>query len=233
MTKELIEKLKGHTDHIVGLYLLFAEKYALIDPMIFGKRVCRRFGSAEKGRGFDLIRKTLYYACLQDLANLCFDKHDKTPSICKLVQKLGSPEVKAMLRQSYSQYPINTQNSDPNIQASLERYRRKGEARLAKRFDRELKTVIQRWNKFEASPRAKSIQSIRDKITAHFELEKTEGKYAYVPVSRFGLLWSDLRKFIVELRPIIETLNSLVRNAGMDVTSTVAQYNEYGKRFWR
>jgi hypothetical protein len=49
MTKELIEKLKGHTDHIVGLYLLFAEKYALIDPMIFGKRVCRRFGSAEKG----------------------------------------------------------------------------------------------------------------------------------------------------------------------------------------
>jgi hypothetical protein len=34
MTKELIEKLRGHADHVLGLYLLLAEKYALIDPML-------------------------------------------------------------------------------------------------------------------------------------------------------------------------------------------------------
>jgi AbiU2 len=138
MTQELIEKLKGHTDHVLGLYLLLAEKYALIDPMFFGKRVVRRFGCAERARGFDLIRKSVYFACLQDLANICFDKQDKTPSICKLVEKLKSHEVQEMLRHNYSQYPINTQNSDPNIRVSLQKYRKQREVKLAKRFDREL-----------------------------------------------------------------------------------------------
>ena len=138
-----------------------------------------------------------------------------------------------MLRQNYSLYPINTQSNDPNIRASLERYRQKGEAKRAKRFDRELKQVLERWDRFEVSPRAKAFESIRDKITAHFELEKKDDKYGHVPVSGFGLLWSDLRRSIIELRPIVESLNSLIRNAGMDVKSTVAEFNEYGKKFWR
>jgi AbiU2 len=233
MTKELVEKLKGHTDHVLGLYLLLAEKYALIDPMFFGKRVVRRFGVAERARGFDLIRKAVYFGCLQDLANICFDQHDKTPSISKLVGKLRLLEIQKLLRDNYSQYPINMKNSDPNIRASLQKYRAQQEAKLAERFDRELKSLIRRWDRFATTPRARAFESIRDKITAHFELEKTDGVYGYVPVSRFDLRWSDLRRTITELRPIVEILNSLIRNAGMDVKSTIAQHNRYGKSFWK
>jgi AbiU2 len=111
---------------------------------MFGKQVVRTFGRGERYRGFDLIRKTVYFACLQDLANICFDKHDKTPSIRKLVEKLELPEVQHVLRQSYSQYPIERQNADPHIRTALQTRRRKREKNLTKRFDRKLKKLIER-----------------------------------------------------------------------------------------
>lgn len=233
MTKELIEKLSGHTDHIVGLYLLLVEKYALIDPMFFGKQVVRKFGHGERGRGFDLIRKMVYFGCLQDLVNICFDNDRRTPSICKLIEKLKLPEVQKVLRQSYSQYSVDIQNSDSHIRVAWQRYQRKQEKKLEKRFDQKLKMLIERWNKFETTPRAQALKAIRCKITAHFELEKKGSTYSFIPIARFGLKWLDLKKSMIEICPIIELLNLIIRNAGMDMTSVISRYKQYGKSFWK
>jgi hypothetical protein len=170
---------------------------------------------------------------LQDLANICFDKQQRTPSIRKIVKDLESSDVQKLLREHYAHYPVDIVESNPAISISIEQFKKKREKKLAKDFDRKLKELFNKWIKFQTHPRNQAFESVRDKITAHFELEKVDTSYRYVPVKRFGLRWSDLRASIAELRPIVESLNLLIRNAGMDMKSVLSQHKKYGKHFWK
>lgn len=232
MNKERLDKLTGHTDQIVGLYLLLNEKYSLIDPTIFNKRVLKKYGGGDRARGFDLIRKSVYFGCLQDLANICFDKQGKTPSIRKIVKDLELPDVKKQLRERYAHYPLEINDNNPSIRVAIYKLKMKREKELAKEFDRKLKELFDKWNKFQAHPRYNQFESVRDRITAHFEIEKVGTNYGYVPIKRFGLRWSDLKDSIAVLRSIVEALSLLIRNAGMDMKPVLSKHNKYGKQFW-
>lgn len=50
--KELVEKLEGHTDHLLGCYLGLYEKYAFLKPMLFDNEVVSKFGTRSKARVF-------------------------------------------------------------------------------------------------------------------------------------------------------------------------------------
>ena len=75
-----IERLEAHAAHLLDAFIQLRERYALLEPMLFGETVSKG-GSGKQGRGFSILKHSLFLSCSQDIAKLTLDDDNRTPSL--------------------------------------------------------------------------------------------------------------------------------------------------------
>ena len=232
--KKLIRKLQGHTDQMLGCFIGLKEKYAFLEPMLFQREVVEKYSKGQKFRGFNAIKYSLFYDCVQDLTKLSLDADERTPSIKNIMDSLE--KNKAVLRQlceTFSQWgnPIR-EDEDEDMKEALKKYQLKEQERLRTEFYNLYNKTCSDWNSFKYQKYMCGLKTIRDKLTAHLELRLVDGQYRLTDMSRLGLKWGDLPKAISEVEEIVLNLNLIVRSASFSMESLVEPLERDKKAFW-
>jgi len=219
-----IEKLEGHSSNLLTFYLGTVRKYALVDPMIFDKGVCEKRGGDRAATGFSIIRNTIYYGVIQDVANIVFDSGKSNPSIVNVMEKLGHIAIVSGLREKYaSEYC-----SDPEL---AEVYRKREEINRAK-FDTYFEQLSKLAGEVLNSGEFQAAKSVRDEFTAHLDLQYIDGSYEYPDIKQYGLKWNSPKMMLDQLKPLISHIGFVVRNAGFAWESFEAQNSRLSVGFW-
>jgi len=111
-----IEKLEAHASHLLDIFIGLREKFAMLEPMLFDKTVVHANGSGAQQRGFLILRHSLFLSCAQDIAKLCYDRDERTPSIHKIVEALGDTTLRKTLADRYAAFvsPSIEDETDPD-----------------------------------------------------------------------------------------------------------------------
>ena len=198
-----IKRLIGHSENLLTFYLGTVRKYSVLKPMIFSQEVCKKYGSKLAANGYEEVRKTLYYSVVQDIANMFFDKGKTNPSILNIKDMLDHELVIKSLENKYTSYASNDKD--------LESYYKKRRMERAQEFKKYHKELVEYIEILKKDQELKSCKSIRDKFTAHIDLQYSGGEYSYPNIEKYGMKWGTPKRLLTELKPIIERIGYIVR----------------------
>jgi hypothetical protein len=216
-SREQIKKLKGHTEHILDLFIGLEEKYKFIEPMLFHKSVLRNYGSGLKSRGFNVIKYSIFFSCIQDVVNLTLDDDKRTPSLKKVVNTLNDPSLRDIFRLEFSEWNIPIpKGQSKEILDALKRMEKRETEKRAKDFDRTYNQMKRNWNRLISLKSLEGFKVVRDKYTAHKEIHLEDGTYKSFDVGSLELKWKDLDKVVNMIRLVIRDINLLIRNSSFD-----------------
>ena len=227
------EKLQAYVSDLVGRFVNLRNLYAHLDPMIFDEKVTKTWGSGNANRGFETIRYTLFFSCIQSIAGMAIDADDRTPCLSKSINALEDKSFRDYLRAQYSCTVIPyVGDDDPMVLASLKAFeaRERVERRIA--FDDAYAQMLVQWEKLKISKELAAFRTVRDKLTAHHELRKKADGYAPVNVVELELKWGALRSMVPLLQEIVSDIDLLVRNAGFAYDILDEQLAEASAAFW-
>ena len=230
-----LEKLQAHASHLLDAFLALRERYAILDPMLFHEQVPKARGSGKQYRGFMILRHSLFLSCVQDIAKLSLDDDKRTPSIRNLVVALDDPSLVGALREQFAMWhsPLIEEESDPEIVEALKRMDLREETERRAQFDEILSVTRTKWNELSVCALMTTFLTIRDKITAHTEVQFVADKYQFVDIGALGAKWSDVRKAIDLMQTLVEKLGLLIRNAGFAWEMLDEQLSEASHAFWQ
>lgn len=233
MTDEQIAKLSAYTDQLLNGLIGLRQAYAFLRPMIFDTEVQKAHGSGHKGYGFKTIRHRLYYACLQDVVNLAFDRDRRTPSICNVLTRFSSPQVRAHLRAKYaeSRFPVEP-DEDPATRQAREWFQAQDEADRRASFDEKCESIDSQWHRLQNEVWVPRFKDARNKLTAHLEMRKTDNGYRTIEPVELGLQWRDLEDALAAIEPLVLDLNVVIRNAGYAIDMLGEQLERAKTAFW-
>lgn len=223
--KTTVRKLTGYSENLLTFYLGTVRKYALLDPMLFSKEVCDKYGSRLASNGYALVRETLFYGVVQDIANMFFDKTGTNPSILNIKDMLDHQQVINFLREKYtSEHVIDNGNL-----RTWHKNRRKERAQEFETFHKELFDKIRN---LETSKDLNLCKTIRDKFTSHIDLQFSGGNYSYPDISKYGIKWGTPKRLLNELKPIIIRIGYVVRQSGFAWDTFDSQNNKIASGLW-
>lgn len=213
--KQEHNKLVAHTSHLLTSFLQLRERYALLNPMLFEERVPKQYGSFKQARGYSVLKNSLFLMCCQDIAKLIFDSSNKTPSLKRSVEGLTNPDMLAKCKARYVEdRPIYDGDDEPDTEL-VEVYRAihaTERENRSKEFDSKYQQLLAAWNALSSSPVTKSFRVVRDKVTAHTELQGAD--YTPIDIAALDITWGSLKSIISEMQTIIELLSNLIRDSG-------------------
>jgi hypothetical protein len=229
-----LKKLEGHASHLLDAFIQLRQRYALLEPMLFDEKVPAVRGSGRQARGFLTLRHSLFLSCAQDIAKLSFDSDKRTPSIRNLMLALDDPNLTLSLCEQFSllTVPSVEEETDQEIIAALQRIelREQGERRI--QFEEILASARITWKELSTSGYMKGFLTIRDKVTAHTEVQHVADKYLPVDIGTLGIKWADLRRAIETMQTLVEALGMVIRNAGFAWNVLDEQLSKAAKDFW-
>lgn len=192
-------KLKGHAKHLVDEWLALKESYAMLHPTLFDQDVVERYGVGPTAEGFNIIRRVLFLSCAQDIAKLACDRHEKTPSIRKMMGALEGDALRGKLREEFATREVlsNEGPTDPvALFGSVDFETRKREPRR-QRFDKAYSEAVSLWKQLSESYALKKFRTIRDKLSAHTEVTRDGvGFRRAVDIGKLGIGSADWQKTI-------------------------------------
>ncbi len=209
---------------MLTFYLGTVRKYAILDPMLFSQDVCDRFGSGKSDSGYRLLRYTLFYSVVQDIANLFCDKGKTNPSVMNIYKMIDEDQITNELRKRYIAEYIPDK-------ALMQSYEQRAQKRTIE-FNKHYKELCEYIKTMETDPELQAMKSIRDKFTAHIDLQFTNDKYEYPDISKYGLKWNSLKKTLNDLKPIVERIGFVVRRADFAWDSFEQQNQELADGLW-
>ena len=184
-----IEKLQAHAEHLLDAFLILIERYAILKPMLFSEDVFRQHGSGKKARGFEALRKSLFLECAQDIANITFDNHDRTLTIKNLIDALRDNNLVEELREKYTIWHTPSyEDQDPLVIATLRKMKEREKANREKDFDRLYSELQEKWVLLSECRSMNAFSTIRNKMSAHIEIQYIADKYQFVGLSDRGLV---------------------------------------------
>jgi hypothetical protein len=229
-----INKLVAHSSHLLTTFIQLRERYALLHPMLFDERVAKQYGSWKQARGYAILKASLFLSCCQDIAKLTTDNFDKTPSISKLMGALQDPIVRSQLRKKYCDgRSVYAHEKDPELEEVYKLMALQDDERNRAEFDGKYAHAAKLWEEFVQSPVLKSFRHIRDKVTAHTELQLVDGEYVPVDISKLGIKWGNLQTTIATMQQLVEMLGQLIRDAGFAWQSLDEMLAKAGNDFWQ
>lgn len=223
--KTRIKKLIGYSENLLTFYLGTVRKYSVLHPMIFSQEVCNKYGSKLASNGYVVVRETLYYGVVQDIANMFFDKGKTNPSILNIKDMLDNNLVMESLENKYTSEYV----PDYEDMKSVYENRRMKRAQEFKTYHKELVEYIEILKKDQE---LKSCKSIRDEFTAHIDLQYSGGEYSYPDISKYGMKWDTPKRLLTELKPIIERIGYIVRAADLNWEQFESQNNRMASGLW-
>lgn len=229
-----IEKLEAHAGHLLDAFIQLKERYALLHPMLFDEKVVAEHGARQRARGFAILKHSLFLSCVQDIAKLCLDKADRTPSIRKLVAALEDERVQVELRRRFSVWilPLAESEADPEVREALKRIELDEQALRQSQFNDLLSRLFESFRKLETSQAMLGFVTIRDKVSAHTEIQLVADKYQFVDIGELGVKWGDLRQTIDAMQQLVACLGMLIRNASFAWDSLDSQLTGWSEDFW-
>jgi hypothetical protein len=229
-----IQTAEQHLSHLIDAFAPLREKYALLHQMLYKNHVPEQYGSHKRARGFLTLRTTLYLACCQDIAKLSADNYATTPSIKKLVDSLGKDSLRAHWQKSYcdNQWTYVEGEDPPFMAAVYEDRAIAEEARYKAKYDAVYAKLLDKWGNFWNSETLNDFRQIRDKVSAHTELIKKNGKFETLDTSALSVEWHHLESSIDTMQQIIGLLNWLIRNGDFQWQSLEYMVNKTSTDFW-
>jgi hypothetical protein len=233
-TAAQIVKLEAHASHLLDEFIKLREKYALLAPMLFNEEVVRARGSYKQNRGFKILRQSLFLSCAQDIAKLCFDKHDATPSILKIVSAVQSEQLRNELREKFAKCisPSVEEETDPQILEALASFEAWEESQLRSQFEALCVELMESWTTLSNTEAAKGFLTIRDKVSAHTEVRLRVDQYKPIDISELGIKWKDIAVTLDSMQRLVEVIGLIVRNAGFAWDSLHFNLSNAAKEFW-
>ncbi|MFI2810769.1 hypothetical protein [Microbulbifer zhoushanensis] len=232
--KSKIQKLEGHASQLLDGFIHLREKYALLHPMLFDENVVKLRGSNLQARGFLTLRHSLFLTCAQDIAKLTFDKDKRAPSIRKLFEELKEHSISSSLKDSFSIWksPSLESEKDPEIAEALKRIEVREQEGRRRQFEEILCSAQNAWATLSNAAYMKGFLTIRDKITAHTEVQHVVDKYQPIDIGTLGIKWGDLKRAIEEMQELVESLNLLIRNSGFAWDQLDHELSKASENFW-
>lgn len=232
---EQVHKIQAHAEHLLDGFLGLRERYVMLSPMLFNQQVIDSYGKGSKARGFSIIRNNLFLFCCQDIAKLCLDAYDKSPSIKKIVERLASqPDLVKQLEEQYAVLFIEPPASekDPAVLAALARKEKREEQERRTKFQELLCELNGRWSDLASSTTLNAFKIIRDKLAAHIDVHLIEGKYQLIDIGTLGIKWKDLGVTINSMQRLIELIGLVVRSASFMWDSLDHQLEKASDGYW-
>lgn len=223
--KTRIKKLSGHSDNLLTFYLGTVRKYAVLHPMIFSQEVCNKYGSKLASNGYEVVRETLYYGVVQDIANMFFDKGKTNPSILNIKDMLDHELVIKSLENKYT-------SAYASYDEDLKSWYKKRRMERAQEFKTYYKELVEYIEILKKDQELKSCKSIRDEFTAHIDLQYSGEEYTYPDISKYGIKWGTPKRLLDELKPIIERIGYIVRSADFTWEQFESQNDRMASGLW-
>lgn len=207
-----IKKKKGHLNHITLAFHGLKEKYHLLEPMLFDKKLAQKHNN----HGFVVIRQSLFFSCVIDIVNIV-KKGNKNPSIQEISDIFDSKEIMKTLH-------------DDIVYFEAFKGIKRLEEQQSVAFQKNVKITSELVKKFLELDKYKSSLSIRDKRIAHLELKEKHGEYELLDISTLGLQWGDLKEIIYKLEIIIVNLNIIL--TGVNIAKRDAYCEKIKNEYW-
>lgn len=229
-----IEKLEAHARHLLDAFIGLRERYEMLQPMLFNEQVPKQHGSGKQARGFLILRHSLFLSCAQDIAKLSLDDDKRTPSLLNLMSALNDTNLRNSFREKFAIWhsPSIETETDPEIVEALKRMDLREEGERRAQFDELFIQASNEWTALSANAFLHGFCTIRDKVSAHTEVQYVVDKYQFVDISSLGIKWSDMRKAIESMQSIVELLGILIRNAGFAWDMLDEQLSKASNAFW-
>lgn len=236
MMQDQIRRLDAHASHLLNGFLDLRAKYALLKPMLLDKDLAERT-RGDRVRGFILLRHTLFLSCAQDVAKLCTDTDNRTPSVNKIVDALEDEALRSRLREMFSvrepnQWDNQNNEDDPHIRASLAEFDRRDEEERRTQYDNLHVELTQEWNELSSSEAFQSFRVIRNKVSAHMEIRLVDNEYRAQDIEQLGISFSDLGDTIDSMESIVELIGLTVRSCNFAWDSYHTQMTTMADAFW-
>ena len=229
-----LEKLKAHGEHLLDGFLGLRERYAMLEPMLFNRFVIEAKGQGAMGRGFLAIKNNLFLFCCQDIAKLSLDKYETSPSIKRIVEKLQDDKLLATLEEEFSVWYVDPPvgEKDPMVLELLKRMDEKERLERRVNFKEMLNSLNENWRALENKPALGSFKKIRNKVSAHLDVNLVNGKFQPLDIGSLSVNWKDVGETIAEMQVIIEQIGLIVRGASFAWDSLDKNLQNAAKGFW-
>jgi AbiU2 len=229
-----IERVQAHASHLLDAFIQLRERYAMLEPMLFVEEVPKSRGAGKQWRGFVTLRNSLFLSCAQDIAKLSLDDDKRTPSLKNLIQALEDDVLRKALREVYASWhtPLAEEETDPQILQALAQMDLQEEAERRLEFDEKWEETRGLWSELSASAEMRAFLTIRDKVTAHIEVQFVGDKYQLVDISTLNLKWSGLRQTLLAMQKLIENLSAIIRNSCFAWNALDDQLSRASRDFW-
>ncbi|AOI60421.1 hypothetical protein WI26_22890 [Burkholderia diffusa] len=229
-----IEKLQAYAAHLLDAFIGLKERYAMLEPMLFDHGTIELRGTRERGRGFLILRHSLFLSCAQDIAKLTLDNDQRTPSIRNIVAKLEDEYLRKKLEDQYSIWvlPLVEEETDPEIVAALRRMEKQERLERRDQFSEHYTELRSGWTTLSTSESMNGFLTVRDKLSAHTEVRCVADKYQLLDISALGIKWGQLRETIESMQRLVELIGFIVRNAGFAWDSLDHQLSQAAENFW-
>ena len=229
-----VEKIEAHAGHLLDAFIALKQRYAMLEPMLYDEVVVNARGTGSKYRGFATLRYSLFLSCVQDIAKLTLDKSEKAPSIYRLMNSLERDELKATLRERYSNWkaPFIDEETDPEVLEALRAFELGEVLNRGMQFDSLYAEAKECWASLSDDRVMVQFKAVRDTVSAHLEIRYVADKYVPGDISSLGVKWSDVSHSIDAMQRLVALLGQIIRNAGFAWDSLNEQLTKASKSFW-
>ncbi|WBS04649.1 hypothetical protein OU994_10390 [Pseudoduganella sp. SL102] len=229
-----VAKLDAHASRLLDAFLILRERYAMLHPMLFDERVPAGYGSGQRTWGYQILRHSLFLSCCQDIAKLVMDDYERTPSIRKLVASLVNDDVRSTLKAQFCDVSpaVMRQEPDEGLAALLRDMDAREALERGVEFDRHYSDLVSAWDRLSVSATVKGFVTIRDKVSAHNEIQYRDDAYVFFDVASAGIAWGDLNRTIREMQHVVELLGLVIRGAGFAWEALDGQLQRAAAGFW-
>jgi hypothetical protein len=230
-----VAKIIGHASHLITAFVHLSEQYAILYPMLFVEHVPAQYGRGKQARGFAIVKWSLFLSCCQEIAKIISERDPKASSICKTMDSLSDPGIRDEFRTRYCDGRGSTPSYEdsPNLSAARKFFALEERQQHARQFDEIYDAAVRTWRQMESSSLLVDFKLVRDKITAHTQLEQVDGEYKPVNINCTGITWNDLKKTIDDIQQLLEFIGRLTRDASFTWDRLAWTLTEAGSDFWK
>lgn len=234
MSAQLL-KIQAHAEHLLDGFIGLRERYVMLSPMLFNRDVIDSYGKGSKARGFRIIKNNLFLFCCQDIAKLCLDAYDTSPSIKTIVERLASqPALAKELEDQYAVWFIEppATEKDSAVLSALAKMKAREEQERRVKFQELLSELNSHWSSLSTSSTLSAFKTIRNKAAAHIDVHLVAGKYQLIDIGTLGIKWKDLSETITSMQRIVELVGLIVRSASFSWDSLDHQLEKASVGYW-
>lgn len=233
--RDQLKKLEAHAEHLLDGILWLKERHAMFRPML-DKQVLDSRGASRKRHGFMTIRRTLFFSCVLDIANLCLDGDDRTSSITNIVRMLTrDPLLLSELRRKYSVWVSShtaEEQADPDVMRSIRALEQENAAKRAAEFDQRYEHLLVLWESLQPEKTLLAFKEMRDKLLAHPGLIYEDRKHKPLDIGKMGLRWDDIGAMIDRMQGVTEAIGHVARAASFAWDHADEQHQRHAREYW-